>query len=197
VVELTYMSEEETPAEIEERSPRVLRPLSVAIAQTLVGPEKPERSVLLLEELGSDPLGVSIQTDGVLGVADTGPGALGYFSKGKHPHRILIAERRDKQGASDLLRLVRRNRTNKKLKGREVIRLRRTQDGAPPETWFIVKNDEVLLAVGPLVLDGSPAQSTPDEREAEQDAWEAFALERVLHVSKVERGFSPEGASEE
>lgn len=197
VVELAYVSEEETPTEIEQSSPGVLHPLSSAIAKTLVGPERPDRPVLLLEELGADSLGVSVQTDGILDVAGTGPGAVGYFSKGEHPHRVLIAERRDKQGSSDLLRLLRRDRVSKKLKGRDVIRLRRTQDGASPETWFMSRNDEVLLAVGPLEIKGSPATSTPEEREAEQDAWEDFALSRILEISKVERSFVAEKVAEE
>lgn len=195
VVELTYVSSEETPSEIESRSPEILRPLSRAIAETLVGPKQPERDVLLVESLEPDALGVAVVTDGLLDVGGSGPGTIGYFSRGEIPHRVLVAERRDESGSSDLLRLLRRSGIEKKLKGREIVRVRRTRENALPETWYLLRNDEVVLGVGPLSSEEEPTQTTPKERERDQEKWEEFAIARLTDVARAEKAFtrSPEG----
>ncbi len=190
VVELTYVNEEQTPQEIEALSPKVLYPLARAISSQLVGPTEPERSVRFLENLGVDQLGVSVLIEGLLGVSGTGPGTLGFFTKAEIPHRVVIAERRDKTGAEDLLRLLRRSGPGKKLKGRDVTELRRTREGAPPETWFLRRNDDAVIAVGPLeVPSETPAQSTPEERKAEDTAWREYGVRRLMSVSGEELGF--------
>jgi hypothetical protein len=191
-VELTYINEEQTPTEIEAESPRVLHPLARAISEVLVGPSEPERAVRFLEELSADPLGVSVLTDGVLGVAGSGPGVLGYFSKAEIPHRVMVAQRRDKEGSSDLLRLLRRASPHQKLKDRDIFRLRRTQEGAPPETWFVWRVDDTVLGLGPLELSEVPAQSTPEERKADDARWEAFAVVRLGGVVQAESKFAAE-----
>lgn len=192
VVELTYVSEEETPEEIEARSPQILHPMALAVAAELVGPTEPERAVRFLEALGVDDLGVSVLVEGMMGVSGTGPGAIGYFSKGPMPHRIAIAERRDKAGAGDLLGLLRRSGLAQKLKGRDIIELRQTREGASPETWYLRRNDDTILAVGPLEEPGAvPETSTPADRKARKAAWKDFAIRRLMAVSGEELRFPP------
>jgi hypothetical protein len=192
VVELTYVSEDETPEEIEAKSPTVLHPLARAIALELVGPVEPERAVRFLETVGADTLGVSVLVEGMMDVSGTGPGAIGYFSKSSVPHRIAIAERRDRTGAGDLLGLLRRSGISKKLEGRDIIELRHTREGASPETWYLRRNDDSVLAVGPLVAPEAAAEtSTPGERKAQQAKWRAFAIARLMEISGDELKFAP------
>lgn len=192
VVELTYVSEEETPEEIEAHSPQILHPMAVAVADELVGQTEPERAVRFLEALGVDSLGVSVLVEGMMGVSGTGPGAVGYFSGQPMPHRIAIAERRDKAGANDLLGLLRRSGSGQKLKGRDIIELRHTREGASPETWYLRRNDETVLAVGPLDEPGAAAEtSTPSDRKVQQAAWKDFAIRRLMAISAEESKFSP------
>lgn len=188
VVESTYVNENETPQEIEERSPRVLHPLTRLFAQTLVGPTEPERDVRFLEMDGLDRLGVFVMTDGLLYATGTGPGAMGYFSQAEHPHRVLIADRRDPEGTRDLLQLLRRSHSAATLKGRDIIRLRTTQPGGTPETWYLRRQDDVLLGVGPLG-DESSELSTPEERKGADEEWERFAVRRLMEVSTRELKF--------
>jgi hypothetical protein len=189
VVETTYVNEVETPKEIEERSPQVLHRLTEEISHMLVGPTEPEREVRFLEMEGLDTLGVFVRTDGLLGATGTGPGSIGYYSKAKFPHRVLIADRRDPEGSRDLLRLLRRTNVSKKLEGRDVIRLRHTREGAPPETWYFRRQDDVLLGVGPLSDNQEASLSTPKEREILDKQWEAFAVSRLMEVSTRELKF--------
>lgn len=192
VVELTYVSDEATPEEIEKQSPKVLQPLARAVAEELVGPSEPERAVRFLESLGADKLGVSVFVEGMMGVSGTGPGTMGYFSSGAMPHRIVLAERRDKAGADDLLGLLRRAGTGKKLEGRDIIELRLTREGASPETWYLRRNEEVVLALGPLEDPMATAEtSSPADRKVEQATWKEFALRRLMEVSGAELKFAP------
>lgn len=183
MIELTFLSDEATPEEVEKRSASVLPVLASKISELLIGPVAPESSVILLEELGADQLGVEVASDQLLGVAGTGAGSLGYFSKASTPHRILVAERPDETGAKDLLRLLRRAGVSKKLKGREVYRLRRTQEGRPPETWYLRRRGAWLFGVGPLSVDEQPELSTPDARKQKEKSFENFAVRRVLKLA--------------
>lgn len=192
VVEMTYVSEEQTPQEIEQESPQVLHPLAKAVSEVLVGPTEPERPVRLVEEMGADPLGASAMMDGVLGVSGSGPHVLGYFSAPPTPHRIVIAERRDEEGSRDLLQLLRRVSPHQKLKNRDIFRLRRTREGAPPETWYVARRDATLLAVGPLDLEASAAQSTPQDRKEEDAKWESFAIRRITQALAADAKLPPE-----
>jgi hypothetical protein len=190
VVELTYINEEETPQEMERNSPAVLHPLAEAIAKDLVGPTEPERGVRFLESLGADPLGVMVLVDGIMQINGTGPAAVGYFSKGEMPHRVVIAERRDDDGAADLMRLLRRTGASEKLKDRDIIRVRTTRENAPPETWYMRRNDEVVLMLGPLEKpEGVPTQSTPAERKSHLLAWESYAITKLMQLSTRELQF--------
>lgn len=192
VVELTYVSEVATPEEVETQSPKILHPMARAVAEELVGDVEPERAVRFLEALTADKLGVSVLVEGLLGVSGTGPGAIGYFSKGATAHRIAIAERRDKAGADDLLGLLRRSGSGRKLKGSDVIELRLTREGAAPETWYLRRNDDTVLAVGPLdEPEAAPETSTPSDRKAEQAAWKDFAIRRLMEISGKELKFAP------
>src|SRR5690606_6616763 len=128
----------------------------------------------LLEQPGLDPLGVAVSSDEILGVAGTGAGAIGYYSTSTPPHRVLSAERRDEAGAKDLLRLLGRSGASNKLKGRDILRVRRTREGQPPETWFLRKQGNAVLGVGPLSTSGEPQLSTPEARKAEDAEWQSF-----------------------
>lgn len=192
VVELTYVSDEATPDEIEKQSPKILHPMAQAVAEELTGQNEPERAVRFLESLGADKLGVSVFVDGMMGVSGTGPGTMGYFSNRPTPHRIVIAERRDKAGVDDLIGLLRRSGTGKKLEGRDIIELRLTREGANPETWFLRRNDDVVLALGPLEDPQAAAQtSSPADRKAEQAAFKDFAVRRLMEISGAELKFAP------
>src|SRR5690606_6893834 len=74
-VELTYVSDDATPDEIEKQSPKILHPMAEAVAEELTGQEEPERAVRFLESLGADKLGVAVFVEGMMGVSGTGPGA--------------------------------------------------------------------------------------------------------------------------
>jgi hypothetical protein len=182
VVELVYVSEDETPEEIELHSDDVLVPLASAISKGLVGATTPQREATLLETFGADEQGVLIQRS-VLNVPGSGFGALGYFSEAVTPHRMFVAARHDETGVKDLLRLLQRAGGYKKLKGTNVSVLRMTAEGRPPETWYVQRQGELLLGVGPLETVETASPSTPKERKARALAWKHFAVKKLTELS--------------
>lgn len=186
VVELTYVSDEETPQEILQRSPAVMVPLVQAIAEGLVGPKEPTFSVRFLESLEIDPLGVRI-SQGVLGVQGAGQAAVGYLSQAALPHRVVLAERGDATGAKDLLQVLRRELGHKKLKGQSVYVLRVTASDRLPETWYVRLVDAYFVAVGPLFVSSSPQPSTPAARKEREARWKEFAVGRLLDLEQAVR----------
>lgn len=189
VIEATYIREDATPQEIEEQSPDVLHPMMQVFSSKMTGATEPERSVRLLEIPELDHLGVRAYNDGLLHLVGTGPGIVGHFSTPPHPHRVLIAERRDEQGSKDLLRLFRRSGVSKKLKGRDIIRLRHTEDGKSPETWYFRRHNKMTIGVGPALEAHEPTLSTPRQRKTIQRKWEDFAIRRLMKFSTFEMKF--------
>jgi len=187
VVELTYVSEDETPAEVEKRSPAVLRPLTEAIGRELVGGVSPPGEVELLESLAPDRLGVLGLSDGFLGKTGTGEVWLAFFTEATSPHRAIVAERRGEDEAKDLLKLLRRSHVSKKLKGRDIYRIRSTAAGASPETWFFLRRGRRILGVGPLETVDAPRQSTPEERKGARLVWERAAVKTLLGLAAQDR----------
>jgi hypothetical protein len=195
VLEWTYVSELETPEEVERQSLIVLGALATESARLLVGDMDPEPSVRLLESMGSGEFGVVVGSDGLLGLDGSGPYVTAFFEQAnKEPvfrYRLVAAARRDESAAKDLLQLIIRNVPSKKLKGTSNYRVRWSSEGQSPETWFITNENDLLLAVAPLIQTDAPSQSTPESRKDGAQAWEDFALQRLSELSRRARSLAP------
>jgi hypothetical protein len=107
VVELTYISETETPQEIENKAPSVLSPLARSIAESLGGPEEAPRIARVTQLAGAEPLSTELPPDGLLELVGTGPYAVTHYLRPPMPHRLVALEALDEAGAKDALRLLR------------------------------------------------------------------------------------------
>lgn len=186
VIELSYVSDFETPKEVETNSEPVLLGLGASIARGLLGRILPDVPVLIVEELIATPFSVLVRSDGILDVTGTGPFATGYSQdSNRMAHRLVVAERRDESAAKDLLNLVLRNVPHKKLKEHSAYRVRSSAEGRSPETWYFTQTENLLLAVAPLEKEQLPATSTPASRKLADSAWEKFALNRLVQLKAV------------
>ncbi len=200
VVELSYVSESETPEEVARNSEPVLKTLASSTAALLIGPKVPGRSVRLLETIGASPFDVAVRSDSLFGLDGSGEFAVAYFEKPDKdsPHRLIAAHRRDESAAKDLLKLAVRHFPSKKIKGTGVYRLRWSAEGQSPETWYLSTFDNLFLAVGPLAQLNSPSTSTPESRKEESREWAAFArtrLRQLLATARENETSANEGAS--
>ncbi len=190
VIEATYVSEDETPSEIEKNGPLALVPLAQKMAASLSGSAAPDETVQFLESLGASPLGTLVFPDGILSERGTGPGHLAYFEQAPVPHRVLLAARRDEDGVKDLLRLLRRALGHDKLREREVYLLRHTLEGQKPETWYVRTQGSALLFVGPLSSAESGAPLSVKQREQATEEFQKFAVARLSEVATAYQEFA-------
>jgi hypothetical protein len=187
-VELTYLSETETPQEVEKNARSVLAPLAMAISESLGGPEEAPRLARITQLPGAEPLSSELPPDGLLGLVGTGPYAVTYYSEGPFAHRLVALEALDDQGAKDALRLVRSSGASHKLKYRDIFAVRVAREEAQPEIWHFRVLGRLLLGIGPGL---SPSKIlAPDERDEQEDRWTVFSLKRLNeltdHARKVE-----------
>jgi hypothetical protein len=189
VLEMNYVSESETPAEIEQNSAPVLRSLSASTSQLMLGTTTPETGVAVLESMSEASFGVLVRADGLFDLSGSGPYATAYFEASSTSHdpayRLVTAERRDEAAVRDLLQLVTRNVPSHKLKGTTSHRVRWTAEGQAPETWLLTTEGNLLLAVAPLTGADPPSQSTPESRKADAQAWDVFAARQLSRLKSA------------
>lgn len=187
VVEMSYVSELETPAEIVKNSATVLGALAGATSALLLGSTEPPATVLLLEAVASQDFGVVVFPDGLLGQLGSGPYAVGYLEhqgEEKRPYRLAVAERHDESSASDLIKSITRSFPSKKLKERDAYRVRFASEGQTPESVYVSQEKERVLLIQPLQID-KPARTSPEARAREEKAWEQEALLRLRDLKKM------------
>ncbi len=187
VVELSYVSEVETPAEVEENSRHILKRMATSIASLLIGSTSPNRGVSTLEAMKPPKFGVVVRSDGLLGMLGTGDYANAFFEADSEgfPHRLVTAQRRDEAAASDLIKYLARSFPSKKFKATKIHRIRWSGEGRPPQTWYFTQRDNLVLGVGPLDRVDAPSTSSPESRKDEARRWETYATRRLAELKSA------------
>jgi|GEM_PF-1275119 len=189
VVELTYVSLTDTPAEVERKSRQLLPPLARDISLSLGGDEELPTVARRAALPGVLELGIELPPDGLFGLTGTGPYAVAYFGE-PQPHRAISIESADEASAKDTLRLLLTSGASRKIKGSDVVTLRLAQEEQSPETWYLLRRERLILAIGPA-LTKSPRVLQGSERERAEEAWSAFAVRRLREAMAHALGFGP------
>lgn len=189
VVELTYLSETETPTEVAEKAAHLLPELASAISDSLGGPKAPPRVALVTQLAGAEELTTELPPDGLLGLVGTGPYAVTHYDGTDAAHRLVALEASDADGAGDALRLVRSAGSAHKLKFRDVYSVRVAREENAPEIWHFRVQGRLLLGVGPA-LGAQTKLLAAKQRERLEDDWAVFSLERLTEFSKHARRVS-------
>jgi len=190
VVELTYVSPTETPQEVEAKSKRILPELARAIALELGGDEALPSVAQRVALTGVLPLGLELPPDGLFGLTGTGPHAIAHFG-GTSPHRLLAVEAVDEPSAKDTWRLLATAGALRKVKGSDVVTLRVSDEGRPPEEWFLLRQGRLIVGVGPALGKGAPPLPPGDARDRAEAAWTAFARARLAEAMKHAERLGP------
>lgn len=189
VVELTYVSETDTPAELERKAAPVLTQLAVALAEGIGGDPDVPSMVRRISLEGLDPWAVELPPDGLLGLWGVGPHAVAHYARAAVPHRLACVEAADEAGAKDALRLLLTAGASRHLKDVGVHVIRHAREEAPPEVWYFQREGRVVLGVGqPL---GLAPSLQPAQRKAAEERFTAFALRRLREVSRHSRAIGP------
>lgn len=164
VVELVYVNENETPAQIRSVSDGLLPQFLEPVRAHLVDNPLPA-AVLALPEAHRLPLGVSMEPKNGFGVSGLGPVATGYYEEGPKRYRIAVSDNNDERTAKDVYAGARRLRGFHLLKEApfEAFEVRQV-DGDGPEVWWLIGKLGYRVAA---ISDEPWARrgATPDEQE--------------------------------
>lgn len=167
VLELAYGSERETPEQSVASSARILPELARALGDRMVGDKAPLEEVALLPEQNLLPLGVSYESNELLGVSSTGPGAIGHYRDGERRYQVLAALRDDEQGAVDLRETLARAGAWRRLEKEDAIEVRFPPvNETPAQRWVFAQRGNALVGVGDPRFGTSPPSDEP-KRELE------------------------------
>ncbi len=151
VLELTYVSEDESPDQLRASSARVLPVIAHELGERIVGSKEPLAEVQLLPQEHLLPLGVRYEGERLLGVGGTGAGAVGHYRDGDRRWRVLVAIREDEQGASDLLNTLSRGGQGwpTPFKQRRMLRVRfAPEEDQRPRVWYLARRGNILVGLG-------------------------------------------------
>lgn len=164
VVELVYVNENETPAQIrsvsEQLLPQFLEPVRTRLADNPL-----PASVRTLPEAHRLALGVSMEPKNGFGVSGLGPVATGFYEQAGKRYRIAVSDNADERTAKDVYAGARRLPGFHALKEApfEAFEIRQV-DGDGPEVWWLIGKLGYRVAA---VSDEPWARrgATPDEQE--------------------------------
>ncbi len=190
VLELSYVSELESPEQRAASSVRILPELARALGERLVGPKEPLEEVQLLPTQNRLPLGVSYEGDKLLGVAATGPGAIGHYRDGDKRYQVLASLRDDEQAALDLRETLGRAGFSRPIKKKHAIEVRfpATSD-TPAQRWVFAQRGNALIGVGDERFDKAPATDEPERAlESKMKTLEKIIADNKLPPPKRKKG---------
>jgi uncharacterized protein DUF6599 len=176
VAELSYTNELEPPDQLKASAQRVLPPIAKAMGDALPGDAHLPRAVSLLPTANRLPMGVSYAAKDLLGIAGTGPGALGFYREGAERYRVFSLTRVDEDSAKDVLKTLRKMDGAKALKDTGVDAISfsmRDDESSPLVGWVVGRKGSAVVGVGDelFVLRGkadSQAARIPEAKKLER-----------------------------
>lgn len=106
LVELQYVNEQESPAELAKSSDTILREVGKEIGAKLPGPTTLPPAAAALPEENRIPNGILFQPKDVLVWNGVGPGALGFYKDGDRRWRTLAIVKDDADQAKDAFKTI-------------------------------------------------------------------------------------------
>jgi hypothetical protein len=180
VAELSYTNELEPPDQLRASAARVLPPIASAMGDALPGDKQLPKAVSILPTEHRLPMGVSYAAKDLLGIAGTGPGALGFYQDGSERYRVFALTRADEDSAKDVLKTLRKLDGAKGLKDSGVDAISfsaREEESAPAVGWVVGRKGATVVGVGDelFMLRGKPESAALRVPEAKK-------LERVKAI---------------
>jgi len=176
VAELSYTNELEPPDQLKASAGRVLPPIAKAMGDALPGDKQLPKAVAVLPSEHRLPMGISYAAKDVLGIAGTGPGAIGFYQEGSERYRVFALTRADEDSAKDVLKTLRKVDGAKGLKDTGVDAIAfsvRDEETLPLVGWVVGRKGSTVVGVGDelFVLRGKPesqAARIPEPKKLER-----------------------------
>jgi hypothetical protein len=176
VAELSYTNELEPPDQLKASAGRVLPPIAKAMGDALPGDKQLPRAVAILPVEHRLAMGISYAAKDLLGIAGTGPGAIGFYQEGSERYRVFSLTRADEDSAKDVLKTLRKVDGAKGLKDTGVDAIAfssREEETSPLVGWVVGRKGSTVVGVGDelFVLRGKPesqAARIPEPKKLER-----------------------------
>lgn len=155
VAELSYTNELEPPDQLKASAQRALPPIAKAIGEALPGDKHVPPAVSVLPSEHRLPMGVSYAAKDVLGIAGTGPGAVGFYQDGADRYRVFSLVRPDEDSAKDALKTLRKMDGARGLKDTGVDAIAfslKDDESSPPVGWVVGRKGGTVVGVGDEVF---------------------------------------------
>ncbi len=189
LAELTYVSDTETPSEIEEHTRSELEPFARILLERAATKSALPHLARLVDVPGRVPLGLAVETDGIWGLSGVGFHAMAYVG-GPEPYRLVALEASDERGAEDIEKLLSSAGRVTRRKESRYLLVDATTDAGILERWLVARRERVVYAVGPALGERSILALPPAERERAEREFEVRAkrhLDAALaHARSVE-----------
>src|SRR6187402_2331136 len=177
VAELSYTNELEPPDQLKASATRLLPPIAKAMGAQMPGDAHLPKAATLLPAEHRVPMGISYAAKDLLGIAGTGPGALGFYKDGEERSRVFALSRADEDSAKDVLKTLRKLDGAKGLKDTGVDAIAfstRDEESSPLVGWVVGRKGATVVGVGDEVF---ALRGKADAQAARSP--EAKKLERV------------------
>lgn len=174
-LELTYSNDQETPEQLKKSSEVILTALAKDIGGKLPDDPAIPVSAKVLPDAERLPNGILYYPKDVMGVANAGAGAVGFYLRGTRRYRLVAAQREDAEQAKDAFRT---------LKGRAgAMPVANLADeaaffvvpggsGVPATEWVLARKGSLVVGIGDesfsLKAD-LPTDKQPDVRLSKDD----------------------------
>ena len=176
VAELSYTNELEPPDQLKASAQQALPPIARAMGAALPGDAHLPKAVGVLPSEQRLPMGISYAAKDMLGIAGTGPGALGFYRAGGERYRVFALTRADEDSAKDVLKTLRKVDGAKGLKDTGVDAISfstRDEESSPLVGWVVGRKGSTVVGVGDevFVLRGkadSQAARVPETKKLER-----------------------------
>jgi hypothetical protein len=165
LAEIQYANEDETPAQMKITGDRVLMPLAKQIGDRMPGNAELPPSAARLPSEHLIPIGISYEPKQLLGIAGTGPGAIGFYRDGTKRYRVLSVERDDPEQAKDVLKTFGRSKGATEEKGLGdggYHAMLPNAEGAKVE-WIFARTGKRVVGVGDEAFVIKPGMSAADK----------------------------------
>jgi hypothetical protein len=151
LVELQYVNEQESPAELAKSSDTILRAVGKEIGGKLPGPLTLPPAAQALPEANRIPNGIVFQPKDIMGWTGVGPGALGFYKEGDRRWRTLAIFKDDAEQAKDAFKTIKSKPGTLPVAalGDEAAHVVVAGQGGSPKTEFLVaRKGNAIWGVG-------------------------------------------------
>ncbi|MEO8797496.1 MAG: DUF6599 family protein [Polyangiaceae bacterium] len=177
LVELTFLNESETPADMIKSSEQILPEVAKAVSEKLPGATDKPPSARALPEANMLPNGIAYFPNDYLGLGKIGPAAVGYYKDGAKRYRLVAWQAPDVDHAKEIMKTIKGKQGALPVAslGDEavLVALHDPPDADTKNELIFTRKGSLVAGAGgePLTATDAATKATKDEKTSKLRAW--------------------------